>query len=387
MRIVILGAGYGGLALARALAGWFRRQAEHSVLLIDQNADHQLLVRLHEVASGSIPPEDALVPYARVLESSGVEFQQARVTRLEPTARQVQTSTGTVRFDLLVVALGGETEYFGLPGLREHAFPLRTHQHAVRLRRHVEHQVVRAARETDPARRQAHLTFVIGGGGYTGTELAGELADRLRELRALHQVSSPARILLLEAREHLLSGFPPAAIQRATASLCARGVEVCPEMPVAGAAPGQVLLATGEAIAAGTVVWAGGVRAHPLVAESGLPTGNGGRARLDRTLRWEGHEHLFVLGDCSEVTDPESGEPVLPSAQLAIQQATHTAHNLYRAVTGRPLLPFTRRPWAEAVSLGRNDAVALAGGLLVTGTSAHLLKGLSYRRYRLSLGA
>lgn len=387
MRILILGGGYGGLALARGLAWWLKGRRDHAIALVDRNREHQLIVRLHEVAAASIAPDEALVPYERALRDTGVEFHQAEVTAIDAGAGCVRTSDGGLDYGILVAALGSETEYYGLPGVRENSFPIGSWQDAVRLRRHLEHQAVRARHERDAERRQAHLTCVIGGGGYTGIEVAAEVADRLRDLAALHGIPDPWRVLLVEAREEILPGMPASALQRAVEALREHGVEVRLGTPVVGARPGEVLLSGGEAVAAGTFVWAGGVRASPVLAGSGLPTGAGGRACVDAYLRWGGQERVFAIGDGALTPHPETGEPLPRLAQVALQQAEHTARNVCRLLANRPLLPFFGHVSAEVVSLGRRDAVALLRPVVVSGPDARFLKHLSYRRYRRSIGA
>ena len=383
--ILVLGAGYAGLALTRKLDWWLGKRSKHQVILVDRRDQHELVVRLHEVAAASIPPEDATVPITHVLRGRRIRFQRAQVTGFDVAGRFVRTSEGNLPFDLLVVALGGETEYFNLPGVRQYSLPLRTLADALRLRRHTEGQVVRARHDMDPGRRAARLTFVVGGGGFTGTELAGELLDRLAELTALHEIGTPARVVLLEARDHLLPGFPTSAAERAAGILGSRGVEVRLECPVASAGPGFVRLESGEEIATETFVWAGGVRANRLVAESGLPIGKDSRAQVDACLQWAGLEGVFVVGDSSGVIDPGTQRPAAPSAQMAIQQAEHLAHNLYRLLEGRPMMPFRPLPLIEVVSLGRREAIAGAGTISLSGPEARALKALSYWRYQRAL--
>ena len=145
MRVVILGAGYGGLVTARRLERWLGPQSPHEIVLVDRWPYHQLIVRLHEVAAASTPPEDAAVPIEHALRGRRIRFQRAHVERLDPDARQVHTDRGALAYDLLVVALGSDTAFHGIPGLRAHALPLKSLPDALRLRRHTERQVVRAA--------------------------------------------------------------------------------------------------------------------------------------------------------------------------------------------------------------------------------------------------
>ncbi|MBI3946769.1 MAG: FAD-dependent oxidoreductase [Armatimonadetes bacterium] len=387
MRTVVLGAGYAGLTAARELAWRLGPRHPHEILLVDRWPYHQLIIRLHEVAAASIPPEDAVVPIAHALRDRRVGFQRAVVTGLDADARRVRTDAGDIPFDLLVVALGSETRDFGIPGIREHSLPLKSLPDAMRIRRHLEAQVVRARHERDSDRRRARLTFVVGGGGFTGAELAGEVLDRVRDLVALHGLDESPRVVVLEATERLLPGLPADLAARAAATLAARGAEVRTRAPVARAGPGGLVLASGEVIAAETLLWTGGVRGAPAIAASGLPLGAGRRARVDAFLQWHGTAGIFAIGDASVVCDPRSGEPAAPSAQLALQEGVHAGANLHRLLSGRPMAPFTPAAVAEVVSLGRREAIALIGRVVIQGSEARVLKRLGYARYLRSVGA
>lgn len=387
MRICILGAGYAGLTLARELDRWLGPNTPHEILLVDRSCHHQLITRLHEVAAATIPPDAAQIPFSRALRGSRVHFHQATVTAIDPSTKRVHCDGHEFGFDILVVALGGEAAESGLPGIAENALPLRNCDQAVCLARHVERQVVRARRASDAAIREAHLTAVIIGGGCTGVELAGELHDRLRDLVALHELSESARVLLIESCDQLLPGFPLNAAYRAQEILAQLGVEVRLLSPVAAVRPGQVTLASGERIAAGTIAWAGGTCAPRLLAESGLPTDHHGRACVDAYLRWSERSDLFAIGDVCHILDHDAGAPVSATAQHAIQQARHLAYSLYRLLQGRSIVRYRPAPAPEILSLGRHHAIAVLGSVVLAGREARLLKHLSYRRYEASVRA
>ncbi|HHX40330.1 MAG TPA: NAD(P)/FAD-dependent oxidoreductase [Armatimonadetes bacterium] len=387
MRICILGAGYAGLTLARELDRWLGPNTPHEILLIDRSSHHQLITRLHEVAAAAIPPDAALVPLSRALRGSRVHFHQATVTAIDPVAKRAHCDGREFGFDILVMALGGEAAESDLPGIAENALSLRNCDQAVRLARHIERQVVRARRAPDAAIREAHLTAVIIGGGCTGVELAGELHDRLRDLVALHELSESPRLLLIESRDQLLPGFPLNAAYRAQEILAQLGVEVRVLSPVSAVRPGQVTLASGERIAAGTIAWVGGTRAPRLLAESGLATDHRGRACVDAYLCWSDRSDLFAIGDACHLLDHDAGAPVPATAQHAIQQARHLAYSLYRLLQGRPLVRYQPAPIAEILSLGRHHAIAVLGPVVLAGREARVLKHLSYRRYESSIRA
>ncbi len=367
-QVVVLGAGFAGLHAVRRLA-----RAGVQVLWVDRHNYHLFLPLLYQVATAGLEPQSIAYPVRRILHRrAGVDFRLAHIVAADPTARTLRTTDGEqITWDWLIVAAGAAVEDFGIPGVREHALNLYDLEDARALRNHVVCALERASVTDDPERRAALCTFVVVGGGPTGVETAGALAELRRHVvphdyRGLG--AAAVRIVLLEAGPDVLAPFPPDLRARALADLGALGVEVRLGAPVARVGPSEVELADGTRIATHTAIWAAGVRAAPVAARLGLPTGGrSGRIRVLPTLAVPGHPHVFAAGDVALV---EGAERLPQLAQVAIQQGAHAAANVLRAMRGEPLVPFVYRDKGTMATIGRSRAIAVLGRLRLAGRLA-----------------
>ncbi|MGH7894081.1 MAG: NAD(P)/FAD-dependent oxidoreductase, partial [Candidatus Binatia bacterium] len=302
---------------------------------------------------------------------STVEFRLARVVGGHPGEQWLEIATGErIPYTALIVATGSSAEDFGIPGARDATFRLYDLEDARALRNHVLRTLERAVIEEAPAARAALLTFVIVGAGATGVETAGALAEFRRHVvprdyRALG--AAALRIVLLEAGPDVLSPFPAALRTRARRDLEALGVEVRTGTKVSRITADHVELASGEWIPTRTTIWAAGIRAAPVAAHLGLPTGRSGRLVVEPTLQVRGHPAIFAVGDVALVAGAEHLPQV---AQMAIQQGAHAAENVRRARRGEPLLPFRYRDKGAMATIGRSRAIAVIGRLRVAGRLA-----------------
>jgi NADH dehydrogenase len=300
-----------------------------------------------------------------------------RVTRILARDRQVLFADGlAMPYDRLVITLGGTTNFAGVPGAAEHGWPLRSYDEALRLRDHIRACFQRAAQTDDPRARQTLLTFVIVGGGFTGVQLAGELAAWARTL--CHNTGIPCnavRVALLERNTLLLQQFGQWATQEAERVLDARGVSVHLNTAVERVDPHAVHLAENRVIYTATTVWAGGVRAPALLAESGLTTDAIGRLMVDRYLRASEPEAapIFAAGDCAHIPDYYGGS-IPATASYAMRQGEHLASALWDDIRG--IAPSTYLPLrlGELVSLGPGEAVGNPLGVTASGMPVALLK-------------
>ncbi|MBI4318097.1 MAG: NAD(P)/FAD-dependent oxidoreductase [Chloroflexi bacterium] len=382
-----MGAGYGGLSAALRLERRLRRDPNSEIVLVDQNDYHQLIPRIHEVAAGSIAPEAATVPLERLLGGKAVRFLKAGVKDFRLEQQRVLADGGEIPYDFLVIALGSETDFFGIPGLREHSLTLKSIEDALVLKEHVERMFALSQSEDRDEHRKRLLTFIVGGGGFTGTELAGEMADWLVELRATYNVDPQSvRLLVLEASPQLLTGFDPDLVEIARRILERRGVELRLGTPVVHADADGVQLKTGERIKAGTVIWTGGVTTNSLVASSGLATGVRGRVVVNPYLESGSFVGVYVVGDSALVLNPKTGRPMAPSAQLAVQQGISAARNICADIRGRTRATYRPKVVGEVVSVGRREGLAVVGPLKFDGRLARILKEMTTLRYLYMLG-
>ena len=355
-RIVIIGGGFGGLYAARAL----RREPVH-VTVVDRRNHHVFQPLLYQVAMAALSPGDIASPIRWILRRQrNVEVLLAGVDSIDAKGNRIVLSDGeTLGYDFLIVATGATHAYFGHDEWRRRAPGLKTLDDALEMRRRVLLAFERAERERDVARRRALLTFVVIGGGPTGVELAGALAEIARQslVRDFRHIDPGAsRILLVEAGPEVLQAFPPHLRAAARRDLEALGVEVRTGSAVTDVREGQVLVA-GESIEAETILWAAGVAASPLGATLGVPLDRAGRVLVEPDLTVPGHRNVFVIGDLAALAGPD-GRPLPGVAQVAIQMGRHAAHNIIRATENQPLRPFRYKNLGNMATIGRASAVA-----------------------------
>jgi NADH dehydrogenase len=370
-RLVVLGGGYAGLRAALDLAPVVRARPSVKLLLIDRSESHQFITRLHEVAAEALPASEAAQPFERLLPRN-VGFVQAEVTAIDLRRCRVHTSRGEHGYRHLVVALGSETALPPLPGLRQYGLRLRYLQDAVAIRQHIRECFRQASQAGGAVQRRAWLRIVVAGGGYTGCQMAGELAHWLPDLADEHHVPiSDIHLMLLEAADRLLPGGPPADSRRAEEVLSRKGIHIHLNTRLEGVEPDTVRFGP-ETWHCRTLIWCGGIAGPPLLREAGLLCDPQGRVKVDQYLRAQGYPEVFVVGDAARVT---AGERVLPaSAALALRQGVWVAEALAAMLRRREPTPYEPVDTGLVVSLGGQDAAGDLLGLPVDGFPAWLAK-------------
>ena len=368
--VVIVGAGFGGLNAARAL-----RRAPVQVVLVDRNNYHLFQPLLYQVATAGLEPEEIAKPARAILRGQkNFDFRLLDVTRVDFAARRLETSAGPIAYDYLVLAPGGETNFFGLDSLQRHGLGLKDIPDAVAIRNHVLTCFEQAMLEPDAERRRPLLTFIVVGGGPTGVEMAGALSELIRLVLVKDYPRlniKDVRILLLEATDRLLPALPERLREAAGKTLWRKYVEVRFGASVADYDGRQARLKSGEVIPAQTVIWAAGVRASPLNATLGLPTARQGRIPVEPTLQLKEHPEVFIIGDAAY--REQDGQPLPMVAPVAIQMGQSVARNIRRQLRGRPLEPFRYRDQGTLATIGRNAAVANVFGVQASGFIAWVM--------------
>jgi NADH dehydrogenase len=384
-QIVIAGAGYAGLHVALRLTVRLRDNPAVELTLVDRHDYHQAITELPRVAGGTRAADAVRIPLQDVL-AARVRFVQTEINGFDLAGQRLLTEAGPIGWGRLVLALGSRPNDFAIPGLAQRTLSLYSAGDAERVWAAAGRALTAAAAETDPEQQRRLATVVVGGGGATGVELAGELAEVLPAVASGHGLAPdrPA-VQLVEAGPTILAGSSPQLIDKATRILADLGVQVRTNAMIAAATEEGFRLTDGQLVEGGVFVWAGGVKAPELVADSELPTGHNGRVKVDRYLRVLDHPDIYVAGDLASVTDPGTGH-VLPSlAQVALEEGETVARNLDAELKGKPLEEFTFHDKGFVVSVGTRRGVADIAGITTGGRLAHLLKDAIEWEYRQSV--
>lgn len=390
-RVVIVGAGFGGLAAARELA-----DADVDVLMINRTNYHGFWPLLYQVATAGLEPESIAYPVRAILRRyRNADFLLAEVNGVDFGQRAVLTDVGPVMYDYLVLAAGSTTNFFGNERFERYTLGMKDLDEAQRLRNHILTCFEHAVAETDPARRAALLTFVVVGGGPTGVELAGAFIELIRHvMRKDYPMLDvcQAHVVLVEATDRVLATFPESLQRAALDRLRRMGVDVRLSAPVADTRPGALVFKDGAVLAAETIVWAAGVRASPLAEALGVALGRGARVKVEPTLTLPGHPEVFVIGDMAYLEGYRPGVPYPMVAPVAIQMGEQAARNIIARTRRNPMKPFRYFDKGQMATIGRSAAVLDAFGIQLTGWPAwvgwlfvHLMELVGFRNRALVL--
>jgi NADH dehydrogenase len=380
-KIVILGAGYGGILTALRLQKELNYN-EADVTLVNKHDYHYITTHLHMPAAGTDKTENARVSISKLIDEFKIDFVKSTVVQIRTQDKKVILEDGTLSYDYLVIGVGGEPETFGIPGLAEHAMNIRSINSVRLIREHIEYQFARYKREPH---RTDYLTFIVGGAGFTGIEFVGELADRVPELCKQFDVDPQlVKIINIEAAPTALPGFDPELVEYAMQVLTKKGVTFRIGTAIKECTPEGVVVGDGEEIRSATVIWAAGVRGNRLIEEAGFETMRG-RVKVDEFLRAPGHDNIYVVGDNSLMFNPE-GRPYPPTAQIAMQQGVVCANNLVSSIRNQPLKKFEFKNKGTVASLGKGEAIGIAFGKKYKGGVAAMLKKAIDIRYLYIIG-
>lgn len=367
--VVVVGAGFGGLAAIRQLA-----RAPVRLTVVDQRNHHLFQPLLYQVATAGLSPGDIAYPIRSILRrQENARVLLAEAVSIDVGRRELILGDGTLSYDYLILAAGAGHAYFGHDAWEQNAPGLKTLEDALEIRRRILLAFEKAERETEPERRKSLMTFVIVGGGPTGVELAGAIAEISRhvlvsDFRAIDP--REARIVLVEAGPRILSALREESSARAEATLRSRGVEVRTGAAVTGVDAGGVALGD-ERIGAHTVLWAAGVAASPLAKSLGALLDRAGRVLVAPDLAIPSHPEVFVIGDLA-VFLHQTGRPLPGLSPVAMQQGRSAARNILCDLGGKPRRPFHYFDKGSMAVIGRAAAVAEIAGLRMSGLLAWL---------------
>ncbi|RJP46813.1 MAG: NAD(P)/FAD-dependent oxidoreductase [Anaerolineaceae bacterium] len=369
--VVIIGAGFAGLEVAHGLA-----KAPVRITLIDKHNHHLFQPLLYQVAIAGLLPSQIAQPVRTIFRrQKNFTFQMGEVTEVNFDQRFIKLNGSVIAYDYLVIAVGGRTNFFGQDALEEQGFQLKDIESAVRTRNHLLSLFEQASHEGDAEKRKAMLTFVIVGGGPTGVETAGALAELVEHVmvKDFPRLNlDEARVILLEASPHLINAYPD-ELRRATHRLLRKkNVEILLNTKMEDYDGQRVTLGNGTQIESRTLIWTAGVKAAELADRLGVEQASAGRIRVTPTLQLPRRPEVFVIGDAAFLVNG-NGQPLPMLSTVAIQQGKAAADSIRRLVAGGEALPFQYKDPGLLATVGRNAAVARIFGLSFSGLIAWLI--------------
>nr|WP_295971414.1 NAD(P)/FAD-dependent oxidoreductase [uncultured Bacillus sp.] len=385
-KVVILGAGYGGLMTATKLQKALGVN-EAEIVLVNKNNYHYETTWLHEASAGTLHHDRVRYDIKNVLDRNKVEFVQDTVVEIKPEENKVLLENGEQSYDYLVVALGGASETFGIKGLNEYAYSIVNVNAARRIREHIEYQFSTYNSDQD----ESKLAIVVGGAGFTGIEFLGELVERVPNLCQEYDVDpSRVKIYCVEASPTVLPGFDPELVKYAVSYLEEKGVEFKVGSAIKECTPGGIFYGKAneevQEIKAGTVIWAAGVRGNAVIESSGIESMRA-RVKVEPDLRAPGFDNVFIVGDCALIINEEINRPYPPTAQIAIQQGITTARNITKLVRNqKDLEKFIPDIKGTVCSLGDHNAIGVVYGKKLVGTKASFMKKVIDNRALFMIG-
>jgi NADH dehydrogenase len=369
--VVIVGAGFGGLEAAQKLA-----KAPIHITLIDRQNYHLFQPLLYQVAIAGLIPSQIAYPLRTIFRhQKNLNFQMGEVTAIDLDAHFVRMNGSVIAYDYLILAVGGQTNFFGMRSIEQNGFQLKGVESAIAARNHLLGMFEQASREADPEKRRALLTFVVVGGGPTGVETAGALAELISHVltKDYPQMDlKEVRVLLLEAADHLMGAYPKELRKATFDQLSHKNVEIFLNTKLTDYDGRHVTLGDGTQIETQTLLWTAGVRAADLTKLLGVKLTGSGQVIPEATLQLAGHPEVFVIGDAAHLINGD-GQALPMLATVAQQEARATAHNIKRRLAGKEPEEFHYKDPGLLATIGRNAAVARIWGLSFSGYIAWLI--------------
>lgn len=380
-KIVILGGGYGGLITSRKLEKLLKEN-EAEVTLINKHEYHYIATQLHKTGAGTASDDKITLHIPHLLKTKKITFKKATVNTVDFNQQQVHLENGEkVNYDYLLLSLGYEVDTFGIPGVEENAFKIRSFRSTKAIYNHMLHQFEAYQIDKDPSR----LTFVVAGAGFTGVEMIGELVEAIPALCKKHEVPiNKTRIINIEASDSVLPGFDKKAIDFTTDYVQKHGVELMTSTKIVECSPTSLMLSDGTDLSARTLIWSGGVRGNKLLEQLDIPVEKS-RVKVDSYLRVQGKENVFCIGDAARFMKNET-DALPPTAQVAIQQAEVCGPNLIAAIRGESLKAFEYHHKGTVASIGNTAAVGNVFGFKISGLFAAFMKQVIEAKYLFVLG-
>jgi len=389
-KVVILGAGYGGVHAAGLLGRAAQKGKDISVLLVDRKPYHTLMTELHEVAGNRVEPESVQIDLREIFSTSKVEVATEEIRGIDFKAKKLQSDSGGYQYDYLIIDTGAEPAFFGIPGVAENGFSLWSFEDAERIKGHIKGMFEKARAERDPSRRKSMLTFIVAGAGFTGIETMGELLEWKGQLCREYGIDrKEVTLIIVEAMVSILPILSEGLIKKAERYLARNGVQVMTNAPIIEVKSDSIVLKDGREIPTKTLIWTCGVQGSSFAAGVELTHGGRGRIQVNEYMQSEDHSNVFAVGDNAfyEEPDGKGGKKPIPQiVEAALQTAETAAHNIIADIENREKKAFKSNYHGFMVSIGGRYAVAEVGGSRLSGFFAMALKHLVNIHYQFGVG-
>jgi NADH dehydrogenase len=386
-RIVILGAGYAGLEAAQTLHKKLKKQNDVEIMLIDQNDHHTLLTELHEVAGNRVEPSGVQVSIEHVLQYTKVKFVQDKIVGADLKEKRLYSDKKTYNFDYLITGFGSEPANFGIPGIEENAFTLWSLDDAKKVHNHILKMFQQASLEEDPKRRAELLTFAVGGGGFTGVELVGELIEWTRALCRQYKIDRrEVRLLLVEALPTILPIINEKLIKKSIRYMEKHGVEILTNSPITKVESDSFSIKGDKTFKTRTLVWTGGIQTNSIVKSLGVTVGKRNRIVVNDYCQTVEYPYVYATGDNMQFTT-EKDEVLPPLVETAMQSGHIAAVNVAAEILGKEKQKLNPQLHGTMVSIGSTYGVAQLNGVpLISGFLAIIIKHLVNMHYLFGIG-
>ena len=353
--IIIIGAGYGGLTTALRLDRLFKSIPFFKIHLIDKYPFHTIKTQLHEAA---VRKAEVSIPLYKILKNKNIQFHLGEVKNIDVQNKIIQINDKQISFQFLVIAIGSKANYYKISGMEENSFPLQTLHDADNIYEHISKICARAASENDEMLRKDNLRFVIGGGGLSGVEFAGELADHASTCVVNFNIENKdIEIIIIESADRLVPFTEESFSERIEKRLIEKGVKILTGSKIEKRTNDEIFLANGSIIKSKNFIWTGGIRISDLIKRGGLKTSTVGRLIVNEYLEAENDKYIYAIGDSANAINPVTGKPVPAAAQFALQQGRLAAENIFAEITDRPKKKYYPKVLGEVVSLGKHLAI------------------------------
>lgn len=385
-KIVILGAGYGGVHTAKILSKKYKKNEDVEITLIDRNPIHTLMTELHEVAGGRVDPDSVQVDLKKIFYRSKVNIVTEEVEDVNVDKQVLTTEFGEYEYDYLVIGTGSEPAYFGIPGVKEHGFSLWSLEDALKIRHHIENMFKLASRERNAQKRQAMLTIAVAGAGFTGIEMVGELVEWKKKLCKEYNVDqNDVKLMVVEALGNILNILNDKMALKAEKYLNKHKVEILKNSAITEVTPNEVTLKDGRKINTRTLIWTCGVQGNSFASKFGLTLNKRGRINTNEFMQALEHDNVYVVGD-SAFLEEDKGKGLPQIVEAALQTAETAAHNIIADIQKTDKKAFKSNYHGFMVSIGSHYAVADVGGMKLTGFFATAMKHLVNLHYLFGVG-